>query len=77
MYRLQKGSGDSGSIIIVFGACCVLSVLLIIFNWMGDSMQERRDSRSQNRDTEETVLINEPFGYEVVYSRSLTGFKHD
>ena len=73
MRKSQKGSGDSGTILIVFGACCVMSVVLIIFNWMGDSLEKRRQA-SNHKAENNVVETYEPFGYEVVYKRGISGY---
>jgi len=76
MRKSQKGSGDSGTILILFGACCAMSIVLIIFNWMGSSLEERRNA-SNGTQTEEESLNYEPFGYEVVYKRGISGYSQE
>lgn len=77
MSKGQKGSADNGTLMIVFGVCCALSVILIIFNWMGDSLKERRAHNGMQIDSNEENQKYEPFGYQVIYKRSLFGFNQE
>jgi hypothetical protein len=75
MRKSQKGSGDSGTILVIFGACCAVSVVLIIFSWMGDSMEARRNAITYKKEKESQNY--EPFGYEVVYRRGISGYSQE
>lgn len=76
--KYQRGSGDSGAIILLFVVCTVVSVLLMAITWMGNARKKRAENDLYNlskRNAKEINVERDLLGYKVTYKRGLFGFK--